>query len=937
MADIKPQKVRDLNLRPQKVADLDSERPQKVDDLEPDTAEYGGQREKFWGPDPQKAQEQTLETPWIDPVDAITGPLGFARKAGIKAASKAVAGSLAAEPFVGGAQELIDKWTGKVLPEPAKIPVNMLTGLVVGDMLSTGFRQAGRLAKIRPKPGRFKGRKERESKALRTGAMEEITGAPPEPDIDLPSVTEKSLTRQLGEGATGLYTKYIGSPIWDQLIMKHIPKMLERVPGGKAVNRAALYEYRGDLPQTKEYMQMREQMERGIGIGQDYAINLGNRLQKFPEKQQMVLGEYIRGERTELPKNLKQIGDEAKDVLYKLGKESVDTGLLDEKTFFKNAGRYMPRLYTTKEYQQKLAQYGLKKPERLDLSRFKRRKDIPKEIREQMGEILTPGYPVAKGVAQLTNDIQRSKFFKGIARNPEWARTADEAAENIPGNFKQLSKSKKLGELSEAYIHPEIHKELEDVAKTIELPEKVWLKSLGAWKFGKVILSPKTHMRNVFSNSVLAHLGGMPMTSQPRYMSLAAREMAKKGEYWKQAKKTGLLDASFVQKEMGQLFDQINSNMKGIKANSIPESLGAFGKALQGLKWGGRKASDLYQAEEQWFKMGKFIHNIEQKGMDVEDAAKDAEKWLFNYGKLTRFQKGYRKHPLGAPFATFTFKSLPRVAETAIKYPWRFAAPLIAMNAVQEAAQQKFGDTEEQEKAKRELLPDWMRGQLGPANPNFLRVPVTDETGREYYLNLTYMLPWGDIGEQGGFMGIPGGIRPMSQPGVSELAQQIGNYDFFWQEPIVKETEVAGKEYPRMEAAKQRLGHAYQHFVPTPGMDIGKGISAFQGRPDYRGRTRPNGVVAADVFGGAKMYPVDYSERVSQLIREKAPRKGWVAQRISGEIKTLAVKKSSVLKAGNEKLAQEYQDEIDKKIKQLEGLAKETAEIGETYKKAMGQ
>jgi hypothetical protein len=36
------------------------------------------------------------------------------------------------------------------------------------------------------------------------------------------------------------------------------------------------------------------------------------------------------------------------------------------------------------------------KPMRIDVARFKKRKDIPDDVREAMGEILEAGYPTAK-------------------------------------------------------------------------------------------------------------------------------------------------------------------------------------------------------------------------------------------------------------------------------------------------------------------------------------------------------------------------------------------------------------------------------------------------------------------------------------------------------------------------------------------------------------
>jgi len=746
-----------------------------------------------------------------------------------------------------------------------------------------------------------------------------------------------------------VWTKNIGEPIWDKAVMKGIPKLLEKIPGGKAINRAFLYDYRGNLPKTDRYISSMEDMKRAQSIGREYAIDLGKRLQAVPEESQLRMGEYITTKEPTVklnPQELK-LAQEAKSVMLDLGKQAVDTGLLNEKTFFKNAGQYMPRLYTSKEFQGLLTKYNLTKPNRLDLSRFKQRKDIPKEIRKEMGEILTPGYPIAKGISQLTHDISTARFFNGIASNPEWA--TGKTVRMVPDDWKQLPSNKKLGKLSEANVHPEIFQDLQEAIRVMETPEKVWRKALGVWKYGKVIVSPKTHARNLLSNSVLAHLGGMPMYEQPIYLTKAAVEMRRKGEYWKQIKQEGGNQHTFTEGELNQLFDKVEGQMGGIKAGSIPEKLGVIGDSWSMLKKGGKKAADLYQAEEQWFKTAKFIHNIERKGMTPKEAWKDAEKWLFNYSKITRFQEKYRSKWYGAPFATFTFKAMPRVAEAMIKTPWRFVLPGAIIYALEKSASNMIGDTKEQEKAKKELRPEWMKGQTFGI-PNFARMPFVDEWYREYYLNLTYILPWGDIGEAGNFGFIPGGIMPFSQPFLKEPMQQILNYDSFWKENIVKEKDVAGLKgskgkdpgeilSPFNEAGRKALKirgeHIAQAMLPTPVIDVTKAIAALRGVPDYKGRLKPPKVVAVDVIAGIKMYPVDYVEQVARQIGKIDPQKGWLARKIHTDIRTLAIKKRSLEKRGKDTSL--YDKQIEQKIQQLKGLATESAEIGKIFKKVRGK
>jgi len=55
------------------------------------------------------------------------------------------------------------------------------------------------------------------------------------------------------------------------------------------------------------------------------------------------------GKLAELPKELLKKVKPAFDELDKLGKEAVEVGLLPKEVWAKNLGKYLPRLYRTKE------------------------------------------------------------------------------------------------------------------------------------------------------------------------------------------------------------------------------------------------------------------------------------------------------------------------------------------------------------------------------------------------------------------------------------------------------------------------------------------------------------------------------------------------------------------------------------------------------------
>lgn len=716
------------------------------------------------------------------------------------------------------------------------------------------------------------------------------------------------------------YTKYVGQPVWDYVVNKTVPKLLEKSKIGQGVLRIFDTDYRSNLPQKENFNSMVRGQRDTAAIGRDYAIDLGNRLQSFSEAEQLQLGEFIRGEKSDLPANLQKIGTETKDVLYNLGKQAVDTGLLSEEAFFKNAGKYMPRLYTEFEYQGLLSKYNITKPDRLDLSRFKNRKDIPKEIREQMGEILTPGYPVAKGITQLTHDISLARLFNDISKNPQWVGEGE--------GFVQLSKSNKLGNLSGKYVHPEIAREIEFIQQQKPQWEKAINKAYGAWKYGKVILSPKTHIRNMMSNSVLAHLGGMPLWEQPVYLTRAIKEMATNGKVFSDVKRnSSIFNTTWTQQELRNVYDDMMS-LKGVSATNPVESSTILRTALSKTKQAGNKMADLYQKEEQVYKMAKILHSLEN-GKDLKAAIADANKWLFDYSDVTRAQQQYRNSMLGAPFATFTLKALPRVAEAAVTTPWRFAAPFAMIYGLEESARNYFGDTKEESDKKRKLLPEYMRGKM-LGMPSYPRVPVSDEFGREYYLDLTYILPWGDIGESGDFMGIPGAVRPLSHPLTNEALQQFANFDTFWERPIVRESDLAGKnKFERLiTSAKIRGAHAAKTFLPTPFMDAEKAYSSAQGNPDYRGRLRPSSVVASDVLFGVKMQPVDYAEQAEKLIRKLDPNQGRIAAELKAGIRTASLRKAILESKGKD--TSKYDKEIQGYIEQLEGM-------GQELQKAVGE
>jgi hypothetical protein len=178
------------------------------------------------------------------------------------------------------------------------------------------------------------------------------------------------------------------------------------------------------------------------------------------------------------------------------------------------------------------------------------------------------------------------------------------------------------------------------------------------------------------------------------------------------------------------------------------------------------------------------------------DALDDAMKWTLNYRDTSPALNALRLTLM--PFATFTFKVLPRLAEAAVTNPIGLAKYPIALHFLQSFALKKLNINESEWESLKRMLPGYVTAGF------FLPLAVRDSKGRMQFTDLTYILPWGDIGEfQQNFVG-----RLIQNP-VINLASELRTGTDFAGRPIWNEYEE-----PWVKAAKI-LGHIGQQFMPT--------------------------------------------------------------------------------------------------------------------------
>jgi len=570
-------------------------------------------------------------------------------------------------------------------------------------------------------------------------------------------------------------------------------------------------------------------------------------------KEQRIVGKIFRGEAEtirKLPKYQKysHIAKQGREIMDKWSRELVKSGIPKksaEEAIDKNIGRYMARMYRSK-----LAKGGnffTKKNIRLRLEGLKHRKELSAAVLRRMGEIKEPALPTATRVKQLSETAANAKLFKTVAKNPEWV-----AKTNITGNMIKMPNSPALGALRNKWVINEIGEDINAIieAKAFSIP--IYSKALEAWKFGKVVLNPATHSRNIMSNSILLDLSGVSHARQAKLLPRVARDYLRKGKVYQQAVKHGAIGDEFVGGEIARIRD---TYLKGGGSN--------LERLMRVVKKPFQKAADIYQAEEQLAKMIKFTDMLE-RGATPEVAAREAQKWLFNYSRVPKFVEG-AKHI--APFATFTYKAIPRVAEAITTNPLRVYKYYALFKSWNEAARKSLGMDEKEFKGAQKALPPWYFRAIGDM-PLTLLMPWRDKNNDLQWYNLEYTLPLGmapEIIRKGFFGGFVG------NPVLTIVGELRANRDF-------KGSPIVPVGATKAEMIQKVTEYIYRQVAPSlapaippitkGGYSFEKIVDAIMKRPDYAGRVRELPTTLLDTLAGIKISPLNIREAKMFKVKE---------------------------------------------------------------------
>ena len=380
--------------------------------------------------------------------------------------------------------------------------------------------------------------------------------------------------------------------------------------------------------------------------------------------------------------------------------------MLDKETFEANRGQYLPRVYLKHLLDDGGA--GVRKEGKgvSDLGYLKKRKDIPKEIRDLiLGEITDPGFLSSKAYGQASRDMAILDFLGEVSQNQDWifpeslyqwgdrtvtvqwlkaeadrirkqarhmppakkplaleiASDMDAAVDPIlarlgkaPNDYRQVPDNARYGMLRGMWVRKEIYNDLiggsqllpadASIAEAVLGTGGAAAKATSLWKLSKVALNPPTQIRNFVSNAVLLNLSGTPLHRVPQRMVQAINSMVTNDKYWQVAKQYGVIgNTTFANVELLR----IRKEFLDIKADS-GNPIAILKKYAAAV---GNAAGDVFQITEGMYKTAKIIDAMEGEGMDAEAAALSAHAALFDYSLVPKSVRYLRSAPVGMPFA----------------------------------------------------------------------------------------------------------------------------------------------------------------------------------------------------------------------------------------------------------------------------------------------
>jgi hypothetical protein len=464
------------------------------------------------------------------------------------------------------------------------------------------------------------------------------------------------------------------------------------------------------------------------------------------------------------------------------------------------------------------------------------------------------------------------------------------------------------------------------------------------WKFMKTAGNIPTHVRNAVGNLVLLDMGSP--TSMHTLMKYAfdaginGLNPKKKDRYWDIARRYGITESTYAAQELIRDQKQWQREARRHAAMEQNDMIGrTFAPFNDHFMNFVNRMGEVYQGSESVFKTAAIRDYITRwektNGRGIEslsdadrqrvelDAVENAQKWILDYSAVPRSIRYLRNVPIGAPFISFTYLTMPRIVEGFARNPQKMFK-YAALPYVMAQAFMLTNDIDDEEYDRMMAsLPSWTKERH-----SVYTFPTKDDNGNVQLVDFGYFFPWEPFLNMGNAYGrileeerFNEGLQPLmdlgflSGPVPSLITALHTGIDPFTGKEIVNDFD------PKSKQLASTLNYAWRMAAPTWLTDIGvAGHLANLGEVSRPGAVKETTEQASLRGVGVNVYPQDPQFSRSQQIRYL---RNQVQQAKSR--RTTALQNPSLSPSERASLVKDYNEVIRKHKERLRKFVKESS------------